>query len=274
MFRHNRYPMCMMMLDLIKRQVEFSGIMAAHVVWMKVAGNGSRLDPENPLEVGNRLGKKFKRGKVKEITNVLTWEYGLLPGEAECGLQASTTADNLGQPVRYLQGRRDITARPPEQSGNIIDEFDHRVINSRDNIPVVQEEEIRYRSQSVQRIFIANTDWLPARIAACHNQRLRAMRLFKQKMVERGIGKHYSQITDVRSEIGCKILIVFSFQQDNGVFWGDQQLSLRSRNSAEFTNSVEVPDHYGKWLVRSVFAVSQKSDGRFRAAVYTEVEPA
>ena len=142
------------MLDLIDGKV-LLGIreMGCRVTGVKIAGNRFRFYLKDLLHVIDGFKKKVVGFRITHLPYVLAQKGCFLPGETNGVFHFSSHSKEGCQLLMKKDGTGNITAGP---SGNELlpgtvkgKGFYNRVIASKVNVPVVGEEEIHARSQSL-----------------------------------------------------------------------------------------------------------------------------
>src|ERR1700678_1781730 len=195
--RHATANVRMMMLHAnLPLNIRSKRHLGTHIAWMQIIRSHARFYAKHVLHVFECLFKKAHRLVVLQVANMLAENRIPILRQAESVLQLTAERENLFH--RYLQIDRlwHKPARAPENPLPTLKSANDRIINSRRNVPVMQQKPICNTIEPRQRLRIRNHDRLLAKIAARHHQgsepALTLRRITKEEIVQRRIRQHHA----------------------------------------------------------------------------------
>ncbi len=155
---------------------------------------------------------EFQGFKVEQVADMLAHKGGFSPCQAEGGFQSASTAENRRQFAVQKNGVGHIASGPPEHHGAFSHHSGHRVIDTGDDITIMEKECIGDPVEFVKSALITGTDRFSGNIAAGHHQYLWTVLMLKEKVVEGGVGQHDPDFTNTWSQVGSHHISLFLFQ--------------------------------------------------------------
>ena len=137
---------------------------------MQIISRGARNDLENMFDVGKCLLEEPHRLVIFKVPDMLAQDRITPFGQAESVLQLPTEREHLFQFDSQIDGLRHEPAGAAQHTFLSLEGTNDRIIHSRGNVAVVQQEPVRDAAKLQHRLVVGNDDWLLAQVAAGHYQ--------------------------------------------------------------------------------------------------------
>jgi hypothetical protein len=191
--------MGMVMLDGLNREVLLDGELGRQVFRMEVVGDDVRGDSGEPAEVVHGLQEGTVGGQMLQIADVVAGDDVRAFGHGHGVLELGPDGQHLtsGGPSQRDGLRRETPGatdhlHAPAGGGTVERRPDDRVVAADVDAPVVRQDGVHHRPQTVEGVGVVVGDGLVAQVAAGHDQR--TPRPPQEQMVQRGVGEHDAQL--------------------------------------------------------------------------------
>jgi hypothetical protein len=162
-------------------------------------------------------------------------------------------------------------AYPREHQG-VVHDTDDRVIDARQDLAVVEQEDVCDPAETPERLVVTHGDWLVAQIAARHNER--ATHGIEEEMMERCVGEHHAHPVEAGRHRPGDVVLAVLRQQYNRMLGRDQQSRFNRRHRGDEAHLLDGTDHDGQRLGVPVLALAKAPDSGVARCIAREVESA
>src|ERR1017187_9909357 len=162
---------------------------------MQVISNRHGTNPEETLHVPECLLKRLQRLEVLHVADMLAQNGIVFLRQAQRILQFASASENLLCRRTKVDGMGSIAAGPTQGSVAPFKGAHYRVVDSRLDSAVVDEEIVGKGVKSGGYFFVAADDGFFRKVPGGHHERIVSSAL-EEKMMERGIGEHDADPSD------------------------------------------------------------------------------
>jgi hypothetical protein len=134
----------------------------------------------------------------------------------------------------------------------------------------MQDEQVGHTAQAKQRVVVVDDDRLLRQVARRHHERNAGGA--QQEIVERRVGHHHADERIARRHQARQRRVGAPGRQDDRALRRHEQRLLRRVEIRQGGGVLHRPDHDGEWLLVTLLAVAQPSDGRVQRRVARKLE--
>ena len=245
-------------------------VLGAEIIRVEIIGDHLGIDFKNRLQVIDGPFKGLEGLQVLQISHVL----------AEKGILVLPQTDGAGEKRPARQGRSDgpiegdwhgdVPPGPADHSYLFAHNPHDRVIISKIDIPIVNQEVIRNTGEAPERLPVIYGYRFLTDIATRHNQCEKP--LLQDQGVERGVGKHHPETAVPRGHLGSDGFPLLLSEKDNRALGGLQELSFQGTYVGKLSNFPDAGRHEGQGFFLPVFSLPEAFDRFFIGCIHGQMK--